>query len=603
MHDDDTVATPPKGQKTGKKEYEMTEKTILITRNVEDKDAKANFRFHHIQILQELNNSFPTVQIYDNNNNIVTDMEDMAKWSDPLKYMSHFKLHQKSGNPNRPPKAIVAHRIITNTPMQEIKNNPRIARLLSDQKLYIRYHNWDPEDLDTVQLGVLIGIDPISYHQDAATIKVNTALKKAKIQTFPAFKLYRTRAQVQVNQVRISSHVYMLEVRKKDVHTARKLLQKAYEGTKDFAFMALKSKFPKAFANALRTQNQYLRESYTVIIANIPESAYPHLRHVLGQHTGITDVLKHQRDKHLGKYVIMTTRSEALAVRNYLKKDLGRIINQFPKAPTDTEFDTQPQVLTGEFDEESSDGISWYSNSATTFNSVEFSDSNAALDESSTYSRNTSAFYSTTQRKTYAEVAKNQTAISMNQAKQTPPSSTERQHHTTSDDTDTSTEISSIRSLLSQYQMELERQEKEHQAQLQQQQQRMEAMFSQMQAMTMMFIQHSKPELVDEFLAIQNPKRGPPDADNSPQSTVEKSPAWKRVDTKPSPMKKNPNIMQSTSPRSETRGHNSKNRRSKSPTISQTNSFEYLIDNRKQPIQEQLTNDQTGVNSTGGDNT
>ena len=119
----------------------------------------------------------------------------------------------------------------------------------------------------------------------------------------------------------------------------------------------------------------------------------------------------------------------------------------------------------------------------------------------------------------------------------------------------------------------VKRQEKEHQAQLQQQQQCMEAMFSQMQAMTMMFIQHSKPELVDEFLAIQNPKRGPPDADNSPQSTVEKSPAWKRVDTKPSPMKKNPNIMQSTS-RSETHGHNSKNRRSKSPTISQTNSFE-----------------------------
>jgi hypothetical protein len=90
IHDDDTIATPPKGQKTGKKEYEMTEKTILITRTVEDKDAKANFRFHHIQILQELNNSFPTMQIYDNNNNIVTDMEDMAKWSRPLEIHVSF---------------------------------------------------------------------------------------------------------------------------------------------------------------------------------------------------------------------------------------------------------------------------------------------------------------------------------------------------------------------------------------------------------------------------------------------------------------------------------------------------------------------------------
>lgn len=134
---------------------------------------------------------------------------------------------------------------------------------------------------------------------------------------------------------------------------------------------------------------------------------------------------------------------------------------------------------------------------------------------------------------------------SHNNVKRAPSRTPEHQHTTrdndqyqqTPEDSDTSTEISSIRSLLSQYQLELERKEKEHQAQLQQQHQRMEAMFSQMQAMTMMFIQHSKPELVEEFLSIQNPKRTHIDEQTpDEQSNLEQSP-WKRVDTKPTPTK------------------------------------------------------------------
>jgi hypothetical protein len=67
-----------------------------------------------------------------------------------------------------------------------------------------------------------------------------------------------------------------------------------------------------------------------------------------------------------------------------------------------------------------------------------------------------------------------------NNVNRTPTRTPERQHtmrgndqyQQTPEDSDTNTEISSIRSLLSQYQMELKRKEKEHQAQLQQQHQR-----------------------------------------------------------------------------------------------------------------------------------
>jgi hypothetical protein len=171
--------------------------------------------------------------------------------------------------------------------------------------------------------------------------------------------------------------------------------------------MALKAKFPNAFANALRTQNRYLQESYTVVITHIPESAFPHLCQALLKQPGFLDVLKHQRDEHMGKYLIMTN---AAQVKNYLCKNLEHhLINQFPKvSTTDRKFDEKPHLMQGDFDDESSNGLSWYSpNIATTFNSIDFGEQQVSYEESSTYSRDTNSYYSAHQKPSYAKATVN----------------------------------------------------------------------------------------------------------------------------------------------------------------------------------------------------
>ena len=194
-HVDNTAATPPKGKKEKLNDRKMIENTVILTSSIPDKDTKSNFCFHHIQLHQELQTSFPTMQLIDNKDKERTELDSWAKWSNPLHYISHFKIHQKSGNSKIPSKAIVAHQIATKTTMQDtIKNNPCIAnKILSDHKIFLQFHSWKPEDWDTIQLGVLIGINPISYNPDAATIKVNTVIEQAKSLTFPhfpPFKLY-----------------------------------------------------------------------------------------------------------------------------------------------------------------------------------------------------------------------------------------------------------------------------------------------------------------------------------------------------------------------------------------------------------------------------
>jgi hypothetical protein len=90
------------------------------------------------------------------------------------------------------------------------------------------------------------------------------------------------------------AQLYMLEVKKKDAHGTGKVLQKTYEGTQAFAFMARNAKFPRAFANALQMQNRNLQESNMVLITHVPESAYLHFWQVLCKQPGVVNVLKHQ---------------------------------------------------------------------------------------------------------------------------------------------------------------------------------------------------------------------------------------------------------------------------------------------------------------------
>ena len=107
----------------------------------------------------------------------------------------------------------------------------------------------------------------------------------------------------------------MIEAKRSNIVEARRELQQTFEGTKQFAFLALKYRHPAAYANALKAQNHYLLESHTITIQNIPESAVITTRQILlSKQLHITNVIQHTRDKHQGKYLVITTKKAAKEV-------------------------------------------------------------------------------------------------------------------------------------------------------------------------------------------------------------------------------------------------------------------------------------------------
>jgi hypothetical protein len=468
LHDDDTVATPPKGQKTKKHEQEFTKKVVYLTSDMKTNNDKANFRFHHVELLQTLQTEFPAIRLYDNKENEINDLA-WTKWSDPLSYMTHFKIYQKSTRLQdktvRSTKAIVCHRIESSESMTTIRNNQNVAAVLRKHNLYIRQHNWEPNEWDTVPMGILVGVNPYTYSPTDTMIKLNTFMKRAQVKSTIKYQVYRNKTQIKVNNDnRVFTQAYVIEVKREDTLQARKELQQTFHGSKQFAFLALKYKHPHAFANALKSQNRYLSESHTITIKNIPESAAKPITQQLMKHQPkIVDIIQHTRDKHQGKYLVLTTKTSAQEVSEYLQNHLKQLTQQIPRASTDSQFDHPPEVVTingaVNAEEDSSGTKSWYSNSASTFATDEYGDEEYTtcenFDHKST-SHTKFAYYNTS--KSYAAATVTPTETS----------------YTSSITPDEAAEIASIRALVSQYQLDLDRKDKEYQAALAEERKRRE---------------------------------------------------------------------------------------------------------------------------------
>ena len=129
-------------------------------------------------------------------------------------------------------------------------------------------------------------------------IKINTSMKKANVKSTIKYQVFRNKTQIKINDNCISTQqACTIEAKRSDIVEARRELQQTFEGTKQFAFLALKYRHLVAYANALKAQNHYLLKNHTITIQNIPESAVITTRQILlSKQPHITDVIQHTRD-------------------------------------------------------------------------------------------------------------------------------------------------------------------------------------------------------------------------------------------------------------------------------------------------------------------
>lgn len=188
--DDDTVATPTRGDKSRPNDQSLEEKTIKFRfpAPVSSGDPIPPHVLH-VHWMQDIQQAFgPQVQFFDNANHKVPVIDPIRVEATGAKM--NFKLHGRPisrGQTKEPPlvlgdrratKYITIHRIKTSFSIADLKADPHAQKMLRDHDFYVNEHRWSEDEWDTLQIGFMFGIDPTYYGRDQATAKMTAEIVK-----------------------------------------------------------------------------------------------------------------------------------------------------------------------------------------------------------------------------------------------------------------------------------------------------------------------------------------------------------------------------------------------------------------------------------------
>jgi hypothetical protein len=174
--DDDTVATPPKGEKSKTRGSIVEEKTLKFRfPPLKGNDGNVNPLLLHVHWMHEVQTAFgDSVQFIDNNNRKIGKLDPLR--TTPESQTHYFSVHktlsknrnndgsqEQSHDVQSNPTRFIIHRILSKFSLSELKNTPNVANLMRKYDFYVNEHKWSETDWDTTQLGFFYGLDPQFY--------------------------------------------------------------------------------------------------------------------------------------------------------------------------------------------------------------------------------------------------------------------------------------------------------------------------------------------------------------------------------------------------------------------------------------------------------
>lgn len=243
--DDDTVVTPPKGDKSVLSRSIIQEKTLKFRFPPTQHGNNGNVHplVLHAHWMYEVQMAFgDEVKFFDNSNRKVGKLDTLGITQEAQE--QRFSVHTaNAGNrrnddsqDHRPntqyrPNRFILHRIQTKFTLSEIKNAPNVANLMQKYDFYVNDHKWSETDWGTIQLGFLYGIDPQFYDPDHATCKVQEIFKRnvprAKV---PKFRLVYCSPKVQSSKGSnrsVRTKAYAIETLRNDRDAMISMLKQA----------------------------------------------------------------------------------------------------------------------------------------------------------------------------------------------------------------------------------------------------------------------------------------------------------------------------------------------------------------------------------------
>ena len=410
--DDSSDVTTPTGIETDKIENKMVTKVLkfsFVTKQQQTKPVHPGAI--HTHWLHAIQTALGDEVIIWNNKGEKVGPLNLIQWtSNPTIHQKQFTIHQKitGGNgPRRNVRHFIVHRIITTASISTIKNIPAIHQILRDNSCYLHEHNWNEDDWDTTKIGFITKLDPNFYNPDQAHMKFTDYLKERikKIQgrtkiKIPQFRMVFSSPRIRndKNQV-ISTKAYAIEVKQNDSTLMLQILKSLIRDKPVFVPFSMRNKYPEGFTQAVKYQTQLLTSYMVIVLQYIHPDMMFHIDEFIKSIDGVIEIMPDKNVINSGKYRVQVSQDKFKTAResliNYLPKWCEEYI-PIDAYPNPNPYPDSPKVQPIHNDGFSSGENSWMSMSNTSFLSMDLS--NVADDD---YFSNTTV---ATKAFTYAEI-------------------------------------------------------------------------------------------------------------------------------------------------------------------------------------------------------
>jgi hypothetical protein len=268
-------------------------------------------RFHiakcHSEFLQALTSL--QAQVFNNNGVLMPGSFAPASMSD---YETHFKLHFSPGNivQKRGPLYTVFHRIKSTMTLGSICQQPTFYSLLIKHKAMINLHIWKEDEVNIVNLGFHIGVDPANQPKAQFEDDIRSYINEmtgTPLNAIPFFQSGYSRPYHNDKTGRSVTKSYSLQCRRDDAKEMIHLLQATFQSNPLlFAFHKLRHTNSTAYKEAIETQNEFLKQSRAIPIHGISEDLMSEIAEDLHELDGIYSIQRHKLTTITGRWNLMT---------------------------------------------------------------------------------------------------------------------------------------------------------------------------------------------------------------------------------------------------------------------------------------------------------
>jgi hypothetical protein len=137
----------------------------------------------------------------------------------------------------------------------------------------------------------------------------------------PPLRMIYTSPRISLDDRHISSKVYAIEYERKNAKDVIRKLKDTFAGSTQFLMAKLRFTHPQSFANALKMQNQIMKDTFVLPLINVTPDEMFYLQPLIEQIPGVITIVPTRLTPTSGRYNILIPAGKFKEVKSNIVKN------------------------------------------------------------------------------------------------------------------------------------------------------------------------------------------------------------------------------------------------------------------------------------------